>query len=156
MARLVCLELVPFARVNIRSCGWPGHIRSDHSRSRSLPDAPWISLCSTVWFGLAHLTAFVVASSVVAFPVGFAAVLPGSVVLGGVLLVTLLYFAIADFLYMGRLAAYVAMVEMPDVPVSVQIAPPPLPQPGSHLDPGIQSSPVDASELILSDVSASS
>jgi len=117
---------------------------------------PGSVFAAAVWFGLAHLAAFVVASSVVAFPVGFAAVLPGSVILGGVLLVTLLYFAIADFLYMGRLAAYVAMVEMPDAPARVQIAPPPLPQPGSHLDPNIQSSPVDASELILSDVSASS
>ncbi len=124
-----------------------------------------VDLCQTrpgsvfaagTWFGLAHITAFVVASSVVAFPLGFAAVLPGSIVLGGVLLVTLLYFAIADFLYMGRLAAYVAIVEMPDTWVSVQIAPPPSPQPGSHLDPNIQSPAVDASELILSDVPASS
>ena len=124
-----------------------------------------VDLCQTrpgsvfaagTWFGLAHITAFVVASSVVAFPLGFAAVLPGSIVLGGVLLVTLLYFAIADFLYMGRLAAYVAILEMPDAPVSVQIAPPPLPCLGSHLDPNIQSPAVDASELILSDVPASS
>ena len=124
-----------------------------------------VDLCQTrpgsvfaagTWFGLAHITAFVVASSVVAFPLGFAAVLPGSIVLGGVLLVTLLYFAIADFLYMGRLAAYVAIVEMPDARVSVQIAPPPLPRLGSHLDPNIQSPAVDASELILSDVPASS
>jgi hypothetical protein len=124
-----------------------------------------VDLCQTrpgsvfaagIWFGLAHITAFVVASSVVAFPLGFAAVLPGSIVLGGVLLVTLLYFAIADFLYMGRLAAYVATVEMPDAPVSVQIAPPPLPRLGSHLDSNIQSPAVDASELILSDVPASS
>jgi len=109
------------------------------------------------WFGLAHLTAFVVASSVVAFPLGFAAVLPVGMVLGGVLVVTLLYFAATDFLYIGRLAAYVAMLNIPAGPVSVQIAPPPLPQPGSHLDPNIQSSPaVDASELILSDVPATS
>jgi hypothetical protein len=115
-----------------------------------------VDLCQTrpgsvfaagTWFGLAHLTAFVVASSVVAFPLGFAAVLPASVVLGGVLLITLLYLAVTDFLYIGRLAAYLAMVEMPGAPVSTGIAPP--------LSP--QSSPaVDASELILSDVPASS
>ncbi|HXM24373.1 MAG TPA: hypothetical protein VN948_24165 [Terriglobales bacterium] len=98
------------------------------------------------WFGLAHLTAFVVASSVVAFPLGFAAVLPAGVVLGGVLLVTLLYSAIADFLYIGRLAAYMAIVEMPESP-SAEIAPPPLPHGGAYFE--IQSSPaVDANELI--------
>ena len=86
------------------------------------------------WFGLAHITAFVVASSAVAFPLGFAAVLPAGVVLGGVLLVTLLYFAVTDFLYMGRLAAYVAMVEMPDAPVSAETTQPPLPQAGTYLD----------------------
>jgi len=109
------------------------------------------------WFGLAHLTAFVIASSVVAFPLGFAAVLPAGVVLGGVLLVTLIYFAITDFLYIGRLAAYMAMAEMPDTPARAEIAPPLLPPAGTHLDPNIRSSPaVDASELILSDLPANS
>lgn len=108
------------------------------------------------WFGLAHVTAFVVASSVVGFPLGFAAVLPPGVVLGGVLLVTLLYFAIADFLYTGRLAAYVAMVELPDAPLSAQTVPLPLPQKGSYLDPSLPSSAaVDADELILSDIPTS-
>ena len=109
------------------------------------------------WFGLAHLTAFVVATSIVAFPLGFAAVLPAGAVLGGVLLVTLLYFAITDFLYIGRLAAYMAIVEMPDIPVGAEVAPPSLPHGGTHPDPSNQLSPaVDASELILSDLPASS
>jgi hypothetical protein len=108
------------------------------------------------WFGLAHITAFAVVTSIVAFPVGFAAVLPTGVVLGGVLLVTLLYSAIADFLYIGRLAAYVAIIEMPESPVS-EIAPPLLPHRGPYLNPSNQSDPaVDASELILSDVPVSS
>ena len=67
--------------------------------------------------------------------------------LGGVLLVTLIYFAVADFLYVGRLAAYVAILELPEPLVSTEIAPP---NRGS-LDPAI-----DTSELILSDVPASS
>jgi hypothetical protein len=58
-------------------------------------------------FGIAHVILFVVASSAIAFPLGFAEVLPGGMVFGGVLLVTLLYFAAADFLYVGRLASYV-------------------------------------------------
>jgi hypothetical protein len=53
---------------------------------------------------------FVVASSAIAFPLGFAEVLPGGMVFGGVLLVTLLYFAAADFLYVGRMASYVFML----------------------------------------------
>jgi hypothetical protein len=115
------------------------------TRSRSL-------FAAGTWFGLAHLTAFVVASSLAAFPLGFAAVLPPSVVFGGVLLVALLYSAIADFLYIGRLAAYVAIVEMPESPVIAETAPRPLPQ----RSPGTQPGPaVDASELILSDVPAS-
>jgi len=101
-------------------------------------------------FGLAHLTAFVVASSVIAVPVGFAAVLPLGAVLGGVLLVTLSYFAITDFLYVGRLAAYVAIVDMPELPVTPEAKPLLSPQAGTSLDAG---SAVDASELILSDVS---
>ena len=109
------------------------------------------------WFGLAHLTAFAVASSVVAFPLAFTAILPAGVVLGGVLLVTLLYFAITDLLYAGRLAAYVAMIEMPDLPVAAGTAPPPHPYGGTPLDLPVQSGPaVDASELILSDVPANS
>jgi hypothetical protein len=54
---------------------------------------------------------FVVASSAAALPLGLAAVLPGGMVFGGLLLVTLLYFAAVDFLYVGRLAAYVFMIE---------------------------------------------
>ena len=109
------------------------------------------------WFGLAHLTAFALATSVVAFPLAFAAVLPAGVVLGGVLVVTLLYFAISDFLYIGRLAAYVAILELPDTPVSVEAAPTPLLHGGTPLDPTVESRPaVDATELILSDIPANS
>jgi hypothetical protein len=74
-----------------------------------------------------------------------------------VLSVTVLYFAVADFLYVGRLAAYTAMVEMPESQVTAETAPPALPLAGTHLDPTLQSSPaVDATELILSDVPAPS
>jgi hypothetical protein len=119
-------------------------------------DRPGTVCAAGTWFGLAHITAFVVASSVAAFPLGFAPVLPAGVVLGGVLLVTLLYFAIADFLYMGRLAAYVAMIELPEAPVSRERTQPLLPHGSAYPESNIQSSPaVDASELILSDVPVS-
>jgi hypothetical protein len=79
-------------------------------------------LAAAAWFGLGHIVAFVVASSVVAFPLAFAGVLPGGVVLGGVLLVALLYFAVVDFLYVGRLAAYVYIVEGPETPPAPEVA----------------------------------
>jgi hypothetical protein len=111
-------------------------------------------LAASTWFGLAHVAAFVIASSVVAFALALAGMLPPGVVFAGVLLVTLLYFAVADFLYMGRLAAYVAIVEGPDVipvaevaPHSVDSQPPALgTQPEARVDP---------EELILSDLPAS-
>lgn len=99
------------------------------------------------WFGLAHIVAFFVATSAAAFPLGFAPVLPPAVVMGGVLLVTLAYFAIVDFLYVGRLAAYVAMIEFPPALVGGQVSIPRTVAPMIES----QSSSVDRDELILSD-----
>ncbi|MFZ0801620.1 MAG: hypothetical protein WBQ09_00835 [Terriglobales bacterium] len=94
-------------------------------------------------FGLAHFAAFIVASIVAAVPLGLAAALPGRLVLAAIIAITLLYLAVADFLYMGRLAAYVAILELPaeesSQPSAVSI------QPSGSIDP---------SELILSDVPA--
>jgi hypothetical protein len=83
---------------------------TDLCRSR-----PGSLVAAVIWFGVAHTGMFVVASSTAALPLGFAAVLPGSMVFGGLLLVTLLYFAAVDFLYVGRLAAYVFMIKPPSV-----------------------------------------
>jgi hypothetical protein len=104
------------------------------------------------WFGLAHLVVFFMATSAVAFPLGFAEVLPGSAVFGGVLLVALLYFAAVDFLYVGRLAAYLAIVQQPDVPAPLPPTPPSPPDrsQSSALIP--RSASVDPDELILSDL----
>jgi hypothetical protein len=103
------------------------------------------------WFGLAHFVAFFIATSAVAFPLAFADVLPGGVVLGGVLLVSLLYLAVADFLYIGRLAAYFCIAESPeDAAVPVTVAPgPPRELPSRPLS---SSGRIDADELILSDL----
>ncbi|MGH9505175.1 MAG: hypothetical protein ACRD20_20165 [Terriglobales bacterium] len=68
---------------------------------------------AATWFGLAHTVLFLVATSVTALPLGFAEVLPGGMVFGGLLLVMLLYFAAVDFLYIGRMAAYVFMIDIP-------------------------------------------
>jgi hypothetical protein len=103
-----------------------------------------------VWFGLAHITAFVAATSIVVFPLGLAEFLPRGAVLGGVLLVTLLYFAAVDFLYIGRLAAYVGILELPEAPGVARLIPP---QSWSSPDaaPRTRSAAVDPDELILGD-----
>ena len=99
------------------------------------------------WFGMAHVVALSVASSVIAFPLAFVAVLPGAMVFGGVLLSGLLYFAVADWLYLGRLAAYMWIVEGPEIePVLETTVEPPAFQP-----PQINER-VDPDDLILSDV----
>ena len=95
---------------------------------------------ASVWFGLAHGVAYVIASSAIGFPLAFAGLLPGGVIFGGVILTTLVYFAIVDYLYVGRLAAYVFIAESPEVLETET-----LPVPGYP-------SGFDASELILSDL----
>jgi hypothetical protein len=110
-------------------------------------------LAASTWFGLAHFFVFVIACSIIAVPLGFAGVLPPAIVLGGVLLIVLLYFAAADFLYAGRMAAYVAMIQSPLEPIA-QPDPPPLLLDRDHpANPPAPITRVDRDELILSDIS---
>ena len=104
---------------------------------------PGAIVAASTWFGLAHGVAYVVAGSMVAFPLAFTGLLPGGIVLGGVIVTTLIYFAIVDFLYMGRLAAYLFIAESPEVPETENLPVPPAPDSGARVDP---------SELILSDL----
>jgi hypothetical protein len=61
-----------------------------------------------------------------------------------VVLLTLAYLAVADWLYTVRLAGYVCIAEMPDVLLTPPpIIPPPAPIPAET---------IDRDELILSDV----
>jgi hypothetical protein len=81
------------------------------------------------WFGIAHLTALFIATSAVGFPLAFAGLLPFGVVFAGVAIVTLLYFAVVDWLYAGRLAAYVAIIAAPPfVPETIVVTIPPTPR----------------------------
>jgi len=98
------------------------------------------------WYGLAHFVVLSVASSVVIFPLAFASLLPAGVVLGGVLLVVLLYCAVVDFLYVGRLAAYVAIMELR------QEEPASEPSEAMFFAPQALSGRIDPDELILSDL----
>jgi len=100
----------------------------------------------SVWLGLAHIVMFSIASSVVAFPLNLAQVVPGRIVLAAVALISLVYFALVDWLYVARLAGYVCIAEMPG---ELPVAAPPAPLPPSPTT--IQTS-MDSEEPILSDL----
>jgi hypothetical protein len=114
----------------------------------------------STWTWLAHLVAFVAATTVISMPMGLAAVLPWRLVVLGMLLVTLVYFALADWLYMARLAGYVCIAEMPEAllapspPAPMPLPPPPVAAQAPQTAP-IQTS-IDRDEVILSDVPNSS
>jgi hypothetical protein len=101
-------------------------------------------LAVSTWTGLAHLVAFSIATTAVSAPLAFIQIASWRLVIVGVFLVTLVYFAIVDWLYMARLGGYVCIAEMPDTPVSS--TPIPIPQ----LPPPAQTT-IDREETILSD-----
>ncbi len=107
----------------------------------------------STWTGFAHLVAWVGASSAISMPLAFAPILPWRLVVAGMILLTLAYFTVADWLYVARLAGYVCIAEMPEalfVPASL----PPAPQiPPTHVPPPIlPQTTIDRDESILSDV----
>jgi hypothetical protein len=99
----------------------------------------------STWAGLAHVIAFVGASTVVSVPLALAGVLPWRLVAVGVILVTLAYFAVSDWVYTARLAGYVCIAELPDA----LLAPP---APTVIAPPSVPAATIDRDELILSDV----
>ncbi len=110
-------------------------------------------LAPSAWFGLAHLVLFCLATGAAFFALGFAPFLPPVLTLAMVALVTLIYFAVIDFLYLGRLTAYLYAVEDRDAAPMVPELPPSPPEtpPSSVVE-----SRMDPDELILSDVPVSS
>jgi hypothetical protein len=72
-----------------------------------------------------------------------AGILPGRLIVIPLILVTLAYFAVADWLYIARLAGYVCIAEAPEVVQAVE--PPPVP-------PVPVETTIDRDEPILSDV----
>jgi hypothetical protein len=94
-----------------------------------------------IWFGLAHWIVFAIAGTAIGFPLALVNLLPGGLVLGGVILVALGYFAAVDYLYAGRLAAYVYIAQNPQTENGAVL------QKGDWGREGI-----DRSELILSDL----
>jgi hypothetical protein len=117
------------------------------SRERAGP----VAAVST-WTGLAHLAAFSFATTAISMPLAFIQVAPSRLVIAGIILVALAYFAVADWLYTVRLAGYVCIAELPEALASP--APQPAPPPSSQ-----QSAPdspaqatIDRDEPILSDL----
>jgi hypothetical protein len=104
----------------------------------------------STWTGLGHLSAFVVATTAVSMPLALAQIAPGRVVLAGVILITLAYFAVADWLYTVRLAGYVCIAVTPQALLApAPLAPLPVPPPIAA--PPVQTT-IDRDEPILSDV----
>jgi hypothetical protein len=97
----------------------------------------------STWTAVAHLIVFIGASMVASVPLALAGMLPWRLTALGVLLVTLAYLAVADWLYTARLAGIVCIAEIPD---ALLVPPPPLPL------PAIPPATIDRDELILSDV----
>jgi len=98
----------------------------------------------STWTGLLHFAALVGASSVVAIPLGFAAILPWRAIAAGMILLSLAYFALADWLFIARLAGYVSIAELRDQEVQ---AGPAAPVPTTPV-----SNTIDRDETILSDL----
>jgi hypothetical protein len=95
------------------------------------------------WSSAAHLVLFSGMMTVVSFPLGLAPLIKVRLLIAGVTLVILAYFAIADWLYVARLAGYVWIVEMPEE----IFAPSSIPSP-----PLTPRTSIDHDEPILSDV----
>ena len=99
----------------------------------------------STWLGLAHLVLFSIASSVVAFPLSLMQVVPGRIVLLAVAMLSLVYFALVDWLYVARMAGYVCIIEIPELQGVATPAPLPPTAPAIQIV-------MDRDEPILSDV----
>jgi hypothetical protein len=107
------------------------------------------SVCAvSTWTGLAHLVAFSIATSVAAFPLALAQVMPARLVIAAIIVVTLAYFAIADWLYMVRLAGYACIAEMPSASEGRSSLPPA----GRSASIAQVETSIDRNEPILSDL----
>ncbi len=106
------------------------------------------TLAVSTWTGLAHIIAFSVATTAVSLPLAFLRIVPMRMVILGVLFVTVVYFAVVDWLYIARLAGYVCIAEMPEEPLAMPALSPTLP--GGNLA-RIETT-IDREEPILSDI----
>jgi hypothetical protein len=105
------------------------------------------------WTSVAHLVLLVGASTLVSIPMGLLVFVSGRTVALVLMAGTLAYFAVADWLYMARLAGYIYVAETPDA--LLRAVHPGIVPPGEgpllSSEPPVQTA-IDAEELILSDV----
>lgn len=106
-------------------------------------------LAVSTWTGLAHLVAFSIALTAVSFPLAFIRIAPSRLVIVGMIVVALVYFAIADWIYTARLAGYVYIAELPEPALAAESLPPE--SPGGR---GLSDAAIDRDERILSDAPA--
>jgi hypothetical protein len=102
----------------------------------------------TTWTGLAHLVAIGVAGTAVSLPLAFLQFVPARLITAAVVLVTLAYFAIVDWLYIARLGGYICITEIPE---AVATHAPSL-LPPSAGQPSPPQTAIDRDEPILSDL----
>ncbi len=102
-------------------------------------------LAVSTWSGLAHTAIFLGGTTVVSFPIALAGLVNVRIVVTLVLFLTLIYFALVDFLYISRLAGYVCIAELPQELLAHPVHSPP------SSTPPIQTT-IDRDEPILSDI----
>ncbi len=133
-------------------------VRDGEDTLASLPSA--VRLCRerfgavvavSSWSGVAHLVAFSGLMTAVSFPLGLAPVINVRLLIAAIAFVILIYLAIADWLYVARLAGYVCIVEMPEAlaassPLSI------LPSGSESVSVEHSVQTIDRDERILSDV----
>jgi hypothetical protein len=95
-------------------------------------------------FGAVHLAAFVLASGTAGVAFGLTGTIPRATVIALLVFVTFAYCALADFLYICRVAAYVSIIRADELGILAERSRP------SPADDGS----VDKAELILSDAPA--
>jgi hypothetical protein len=113
-------------------------------------------LAVSSWTGLAHFAIFIGASTVISMPLAFLQIAPWRLIVAVIIMMSLVYFALADWLYMARLAGYVCIVDMPEALLAPLPPAPPFRLPPAAeqfvTTPPIQNT-IDRDEPILSDVS---
>ena len=102
----------------------------------------------STWTGLAHLVAISVAMTAASLPLAFIQVAPARFIVAGMIVVALLYFVVADWLYVARLAGYICIAKMPEQ----MLATPPLPPELPRGDVAAIETTIDRDEPILSDL----
>jgi hypothetical protein len=107
-------------------------------------DRPGPVFAVTLWKAMAHVAVFIGASTVAFISLGLISVLPGRLVLAFILVVSLAYFAVVDWLYTARLAGYLCILEMPEEEVA--------PTPPAPLALAPVEMSIDRDEPILSDI----